>query len=84
MSGQINTMRDIIDYAAETYGDAPAIRYKVRKEVITRTFRDLKRDSEAFCRALDSMGMLGKHVAVIGPTTYGGSLPLFGRPTADV
>ena len=78
MSGQINTMKDIIDYAAETYGDAPAIRYKVRKEVITRTFRDLKRDSEAFCRALDSMGMLGKHVAVIGPTTYEWILAYFG------
>ena len=31
MSGQIDTMRDIIDYAAETYGDSPAIRYKVKK-----------------------------------------------------
>ena len=31
MSRQINTMKDIIDYAAETYNTRPAIRYKVRK-----------------------------------------------------
>lgn len=36
MSSQINTMKDIIGYAAKTYGENPAIRYKVRKEVVTR------------------------------------------------
>ena len=78
MSGQINTMKDIIGYAAETYGENPAIRYKVRKEVITKTYEDIKKDSEAFSRALDHMGMLGKHVAVIGPTTYEWIITYFG------
>ena len=73
MSSQINTMKDIIGYAAKTYGENPAIRYKVRKEVVTKTYLDLKRDSEAFSRALEGMGMLGQHVAVIGPTTASGS-----------
>lgn len=78
MSGQINTMKDIIGYAAQTYGKNPAIRYKVRKEVITKTYEDIKKDSEAFSRALDHMGMLEKHVAVIGPTTYEWIITYFG------
>lgn len=78
MSRQMNTMRDIIDYAAETFGDNPAIRWKVRKDIATKTYQDIKADSEAFSRALDSMGMLGKHIAVIGPTTYEWIIGYFG------
>lgn len=78
MSGQINTMRDIIHYAAETYGENPAIRYKIKKEIVTKTFRDVKADSEAFSRVLEHFGMLGDHVAVIGPTTYEWIISYFG------
>lgn len=70
MSRTENTMKDIIDYAADMHGDAPAIRWKVKKEIITKTFLDIKHDSDAFGRALETLGMQGKHVAVIGPTTY--------------
>lgn len=78
MSGQINTMQDIIQYAAAAYGDNPAIRYKVRKEIVTKTFRDVKADSQAFSRMLEGFGMLGKHVAVIGSTTYEWIISYFG------
>lgn len=78
MSRQINTMKDIIDYAAKTYNTRPAIRYKVRREIEEKSFLDLKQDSEAFSRALESLGMLGKHVAVIGPTTYEWIVSYFG------
>ena len=46
--------------------------------MVTKTYLDLKRDSEAFSRALEGMGMLGKHVAVIGPTTYEWIISYFG------
>lgn len=78
MSGQINTMQDVICYAAETYGDNPAIRYKVKKEIVTKTFRDVKADSEAFSRLLEHFGMVGDHVAVIGPATYEWIISYFG------
>lgn len=78
MSRQINTMKDIIDYAAKTYNTRPVIRYKVRREIEEKSFLDLKQDSEAFSRALESLGMLGKHVAVIGPTTYEWIVSYFG------
>lgn len=78
MSGKISTMKEIINYAAETYGSSPAIRFKVKKEVEEKTFLDLKKDSEAFSRTLLDLGMSGKHIAVIGPTTYEWIISYFG------
>ena len=78
MSEQMNTMQDIIRYAAETYGEKPAIRYKVKKEIVTKTYTDVKKDSEAFSRVLEHFHMLGDHVAVIGPTTYEWIISYFG------
>ncbi|MGL5258795.1 MAG: AMP-binding protein [Lachnospiraceae bacterium] len=78
MSAQISTMKDIIDYAANTYGRNPAIRYKEQKEIITKTYLELQRDSQTFSRILKSLDMQGKHVAVIGPTTYEWIITYFG------
>lgn len=75
---KISTMKEIIDYAAQNHGTNPAIRYKVRKEVVSKTYQELKQDSESFSRALESMGMLGKHIAVIGTTTYEWIVTYFG------
>ncbi len=74
----ISTMKDILDYAAEMYQGSPAIRYKKKKEILTKTYRELWEDSQAVSRALDAMGMLGSHVAVIGPTTYEWIVGYFG------
>ena len=78
METKIQNMKDIIEYAAEMYGESPAIRYKVRKEVITKTYRDIKKDSESFSRSLEKLNMLKKHVAIIGPTTYPWIISYFG------
>lgn len=75
---KISTMKEIIDYAAQSHGTNPAIRYKVRKEVVSKTYQELKQDSESFSCALESMGMLGKHIAVIGTTTYEWIITYFG------
>ena len=66
----VNTMKDIINYSAERYQDQDAFRYKVKKEVRSRTYRQLKEDCEAFSRGLEGRGLLGKHIAVIGATSY--------------
>ena len=95
---QVNTMKEILDQSAEAYGEIPAIRYKKKKEILSKTYRELKADSEAFSRTLEALGMLGQHVAVIGPTTYEWIVSYFGAansgcvvvpldaqlPTADV
>lgn len=77
-ANQVKTMKDIVDYAAEKYQDNPAIRYKSGKEVITKTYRDVKHDSESISCLLKSLEMLGKHAAIIGPTTYEWIVSYFG------
>lgn len=67
---QITNLKELIDFAAETYGEKAVIRYKKKKDVIDKSYLDLKRDSEAFSRTLDAKGLLGKHVAILGPTSY--------------
>ena len=43
----IKNMKDIINYAAENYGDSVAFKYKISKnQVETRSYNDLKNDSE--------------------------------------
>ena len=74
----VETMKDIIDYGAKTYKGQSAFRYKVRKEVISKTYEDVKRDSESVSCILKNMEMLGKHVAVIGPTSYEWIISYFG------
>ena len=67
----IKNMKDIINYAASNYGDSVAFKYKIsKKEIETRSYRDLKEDSETVSNALKSLNMLGKHVAIIGSTSY--------------
>lgn len=75
---KIETMKDIIAYAAKTYQDSPAIRYKAGKDIITKTYQDIKKDSEAVSRILEKKEMLGAHVALIGPTSYEWIVSYFG------
>lgn len=66
-----NTIREILLQANERFKDQDAIRYKIGKDKIeSKTYAQLKEDSEAFSGALKAMNMQGKHVAVIGATSY--------------
>ena len=33
---QVNTMKEILDQSAEAYGEIPAIRYKKKKEILSK------------------------------------------------
>ena len=75
----IKNMKDIINYAAENYGDSVAFKYKISKnQVETRSYNDLKNDSETVSNGLKSLNMLGKHVAIIGSTSYAWIVSYFG------
>lgn len=64
-------MKDIIDFGAREYGDSIAFKYKISKDKVgEKSYKDLKSDSEAFSNVLSSLNMLGKHVAIIGSTSY--------------
>jgi len=78
MEKKPSTMKEIIDHAAGSFGEQDAFRYKAGKEVAKKTYIDLQKDSQAFSRVLERYDMTGKHVAVIGPTTYEWIVTYFG------
>lgn len=66
-----STIREILVEAARKFGDAPAFRYKVGKgETEAKTYQQLKADSESFSNMLLQTGEQGKHIGVIGPSSY--------------
>lgn len=74
----VQTLQDVIGFGADTYGKQAAYRYKVKKEIVDKSYEDLKRDTMAVSRVIDSFGLLGKHIAVLGATTYEWIASFFG------
>ena len=74
-----STVRGILVSTEERYGPEDAIRYKVSKnEVASKTYTQLKEDSESFSCALRDLGEQGSHIAVIGMTSYEWLVTYFG------
>ena len=72
------TLKDIINYGATTYGEQAAYRYKVRKEIAEKTYLEVQHDSMAVSRMVEKLEMKGKHIAIIGTTTYEWIVSFFG------
>ena len=65
------TVRQILDGTEKKYGPEDAIRYKVGKnEIEAKSYTQLKEDSESFSNVLKNLGEQGKHISVIGATSY--------------
>ena len=74
-----STVRDILTGTEKKYGPEDAIRYKISKnEVESKTYTQLREDSESFSSVLRDMGEQGKHIAVIGMTSYAWLVTYFG------
>ena len=66
-----STIRDIIIQAEQNFGAEDAIRYKVKKdEIETKTYGQLKQDSDSFGCVLEALGEQGGHIAITGMTSY--------------
>lgn len=70
MEQSIKDLRELVDYAASRHGAGDAYRYIENRVMVSKSFLDLQRDTRAFGRGLKALGMEGKHVAVVGPTSY--------------
>ena len=75
---EIQTLQDIIRYSVKTYGSQAAYRYKEQKEIVDKTYEDVGKDSMAVSRMIDSFGLVGSHIALLGPTTYAWIVSFFG------
>lgn len=67
---ELHNLRDLVDYAADVYGEHTAYQYLVKKETVQKNYLDLKRDTETFSAFLKERGLEDAHVAVLGPTSY--------------
>ena len=74
-----STIYELLVKAEEAYGTQDAIRYKVKEEgqsgkketkVAAKTYTQLRRDSEHFSMALAKLGEQGRHIALVGATSY--------------
>ena len=75
----VETLRDVIRHSADAYGSQTAFRYKTgRKEIENKTYDEVNRDSMAVSRMLDAKGMIGKHIALLGTTSYPWIISYFG------
>lgn len=79
MNVESSTIREIIVKSEAAYGVQDAFRYKVKRadesgkravQVESKTYTDLKNDSERFSAVLESLGQTKGHIAVLGTTSY--------------
>lgn len=67
----VSTIYEIVEQASEEFGYGDAIRYKVSKnEIESKTYAQLKQDSDRFSCILETLGEQGSHVAITGMTSY--------------
>ena len=74
-----STVRDILVNTEKKYGPEDAVRYKISKsEIESKSYTQLREDSESFSCVLRDLGEQGKHIAVIGATSYAWLTAYFG------
>lgn len=73
------TIREILVGTEQKFGAEDAIRYKKKKdEIETKSYTQLRQDSESFSKVLKALGEQGSHVAVTGATSYTWLVTYFG------
>ncbi len=82
-----STIRELLVEAEKKYHAQDAFRYKVKgadesgkkaAKIESKSYTQLKDDSERFSAALAALGEQGKHIAIIGPTSYSWVVTYFG------
>lgn len=74
----LNTIRDIVVESSEKYADMTAFKYLNGKEIISKTYTDLRNDSETVSRIVEKFGLKTKHIALIGTSSYEWIISYFG------
>ena len=82
-----STIYELLEKAQEAYGSRDAIRYKVKDagqggkketKIEAKTYTRLWEDSRHFSGALAELGEQGKHIAIVGATSYGWIVSYYG------
>ena len=82
-SKRYDNLKALIDDTVKLYGTQDAFRYMVKKEIVSKTYVELKNDSMSFSNVLKKLGLLSKHIAVIGTTSYEWVVTYFGTVNSN-
>jgi len=67
----IKTLKELLEYACDTYEDKTYIRYNTKEGIVDKSFLQIKKDSYAIGRFLkNAFGNDVKRVAIIGNASY--------------
>lgn len=87
MSKMHSTIRELLVAVEQEFGAQDAFRYKVKSsdgsgkkevKIESKTYTQLRSDSESFSAALAALGEQGRHIAIVGPTSYSWVVAYFG------
>ena len=67
---KINTVRQLVDYAAEKYGEKDFCRYIRDGKIAVKSYNEFRADCLAVCRYIRSVKKERIHIAFIGSTNY--------------
>ncbi len=63
-------LAEILENSAKEFSDSPAVRWMVKKDIIERTYTELDMARRKVWNAMKERGFKGKHVALIGTSSY--------------
>ena len=66
----IVNLQEYVNEIEKAYGDRAAYKYIVEDTVVSKSFRQLKRDAFAIASWFVQRGWSGKHIAIIGSSSY--------------
>lgn len=67
----MNTIRELIDYAAIKYGDNPAVNYELGDLVVEKSFITMRNDIHVLEQLFYEKGLKNSHIAIVGGFCYG-------------
>ncbi len=75
---QLKNLKEMVDYAAENYGDRTFMEYKENGGISKKSYADFRLLCDSFSRMLLAKGFDNAHTAIIGPTSYEWVVTFFG------
>ncbi|MBR2944643.1 MAG: AMP-binding protein [Clostridia bacterium] len=70
MNKMIVDLQEFVKEIEKAYGDRDAYRYLVEDTVVSKTYKEFKRDIYSVASWLINKGFHGKHIAIIGSSSY--------------
>lgn len=67
---QLKNLKEMIDYAAENFGDTTFLEYKIPGGIEKKSYLDFKAACDALSRMFEAKGFDKPHAAIVGPTSF--------------